>query len=145
MTSVSTTTFVPGDYSMTRRRFTILSLALAHGLVVDPLPDDFLLRAHLAHQLIDALGELPNRLDGFRAASGARLHPLAQARHGALQVIKHDLQLPGRRVGDDATLCRREIGNSGEPLFELVVEAIVGMAGLKLEEAQHKRACQAEE
>ena len=67
-------------------------LRLLRGLLVDPLAHDLLLGAHLAHELVDALGKLLDGLLRRRPARrppsmrGAPREPLAEVGDGAVHV-----------------------------------------------------------
>ena len=118
-------------------------LMLLLRLLVGPFAHHLLLGAHLADQLLHALREVLDRVSGV-VAKHAQLDLLAQVRQRALHVEKGEAELRRHAAGDGRAFRRLQLGDAGQPILELVVEAALRVAGLKIEEAQDQRAAKAE-
>ncbi len=112
---------------------------MLHRLRIDPFANQLLLAAHVNDQALDGFGEVRHR---------ARC-PLAWAavRHDVAQTLDHRADFSARvphrggHIGGRAA----EIAHRGrEPVLQIRVEPVLGLAGLQVEKAQDQRSGETE-
>ncbi len=69
---------------------------------------------------------------------------LVDALDAALEIAKIEPEIMGHRHMARPLACL-DVGDRGEPILQIVVEAVLGLIGLEIEEAQDQRGCKAEE
>ena len=112
-------------------------------LLVGPFAHDLLLGAHLPDQLVDACGEVLDRVAGV-VVEHLELDLVAEIGERALHVDQGEADLRGDAGAGAGGFGGLQLGDAGEPILELVVEAPLRVAGLQIEEAQDQRAGEAE-
>ena len=123
----------------------VCDFGLLRRLLVDPFAHDLLFGAHLADELVHTAREIAHMIvrsgprNTAERAGVAALETLRKILDRALHLKHRGKELAARLFGD-AGGARRQLGDTGQPFLELVIEAVVSMAGLQLEEAENERA-----
>src|SRR5215470_17555561 len=105
------------------------------GLRIDPVSDHLLLAAHVVHQPLNRFREIGHGGRGGPARS-ALGDCLPQSLDGDAQIA-----LDRARCGRGCVPADAEIAHGGgEPILEFNIEAVLRLAGLQVEKAEHERA-----
>ena len=112
------------------------------GLGLDPVADHLLLGAHVVDQPLDRFGEIGHG-GGRRPARSALGDGLAQSLDRRSEISRRRARdrHRARRLALDAEIMHR----GGEPILEFGIEAVLRLARLQVEEAEHERACKPEQ
>src|SRR5882672_9937855 len=111
-----------------------LDLAVLLALAVSPFADQLLLGPHMRDQALNGFGEIGHRRHGAAAAAA-----LFEARP---QTFDRGLKLA---AGARGALAGISAHGGGEPVFEIGIEAVLGLARLQVEKAQDQRSGEAEQ
>ena len=104
-------------------------------LLVGPFAHHLLLGAHLPDQLVDAGGEILDRVAGV-VGEHLVLDLFVQIGERALHVEQGVADLGVGAGAGAGRFGELQLGDAGEPIFELVIEPALRMACLEIEEAQ---------
>ena len=114
------------------------------GLQLDPVANHLLLRAHVVDQPLDGFGEIGH------GGGGCPVEPpsVIASRNRSIDVLR-SARIAAHRRGRRAervVVVDDEIAHgAGKPILEIGIEAVLRLARLQVEEAQHERARQSEQ